>query len=410
MLPGLKRKEVGPMDEVRLLSQDKILQEWWQEVKENFWEHDGKPQVLKLVKELMESTVKEDLELYTGQQYQEQIERYKLYRNGYYRRSLITQFGYINDLRIPRLRKGGFKTRVFRRYRRYENIVEDLIMDIFLAGVSTRRVGAAIAKLLDTKVSHSRVSNITRRLDVKVREYQKKEFIDEYQYLFLDGITLKVRYNTKYHNRKVLVAYGITIFGKRELLSFRQARSESYEEWVAFIDDLYRRGLKGDNLRLIISDGSKGLLAALDMVYPLISRQACWVHKLRNVSKYLPKKYENQCQQQLSCVYNAKSKSEALSQFKEWRKTWVRVCPKAVECVEKDIDNLLNFYDCPRRHWKKIYTTNVIERQFKEVRRRTNVFSCFSNIASCNRIIYAIFAHLNNNWKERPLKDFTQFA
>lgn len=398
------------MDYVKLLPQGKILQEWWSEVKENFWEEDAKPKVLKLVKELMESTLEEDLQLYTQAQRQEQVEKYKLYRNGYYRRTLVTQFGYVNDLSVPRIRSGGFKTRVFQRYHRHERIVEDLILDIFLAGVSTRRVGAAIAKLLDTKVSAGTVSNTTRRLDGKVSQYHKRQFLDEYQYLFFDGITLKVRYNSRYHNRKVLVAYGITVFGKRELIAFRQARSESYEEWAAFVDNLYKRGLKGDNLKLVISDGSKGLHAALDMVYPLTPRQACWVHKLRNVSSYLPKKYKDECLRDLSGVYTAKHRPEAMSNFKEWRKQWSKRCSKAVECVEKDIDNLLNFYNCPRKHWKKIYTTNVIERQFREVRRRTNVFSCFSNIASCDRIIYAIFTYLNNNWKERSLKDFTQFA
>jgi len=398
------------MEYVKLLPQGKILQEWWQEVKENFWQEDAKPKVLQLVKELMESTIEEDLERYTQAQYQAQVDKYKLYRNGHYRRTLVTQFGCVNDLQVPRVRSGGFKTRVFTRYHRFESVVEDLIMDIFLAGVSTRKVGAAVAKLLDTRVSAGTVSNITRRLDAKVKEFRKKELLDEYQYLFLDGITLKIRYNTKYHNRKVLVAYGITVFGKRELIAFRQARAESYEEWTAFVDDLYKRGLKGDYLKLVITDGSKGLHAALDMVYPLTPRQACWVHKLRNVSSYLPARYEGENLQELFGVYNAKSKSEAMNKFKEWRRGWIRRCPKAVECVERDIDNLLNFYDCPKKHWKKIYTTNVIERQFKEVRRRTNVFSCFSNIASCDRIIYAIFTHINNNWKERTLKDFTQFA
>jgi len=398
------------MEYVKLLPQGKILQEWWQEVKENFWQEDAKPKVLKLVKELMESTLEEDLQLYTKAQYQEQVARYRLYRNGYYRRTLVTQFGCVNDLTVPRLRSGGFRTRVFKRYHRFERIVEDLIMDIFLAGVSTRKVGSAIAKLLDTKVSAGTVSNITRRLDSKVKEFQKKELLDEYQYLFFDGINLKVRYNTNYHNRRVLVAYGITLFGKRELIAFRQARAESYEEWVAFVNDLYSRGLKGDNLKLTITDGSKGLHAALDMVYPLTPRQACWVHKLRNVSNCLPKRYEDDCLKELSGVYHAKSKPDALNQFKQWRKAWSRRCPKAVACVEKDIDHLLNYYDCPKKHWKKIYTTNVIERQFKEVRRRTNVFSCFSNIASCDRIMYAIFTHINNTWKDRALKDFTQFA
>ncbi len=398
------------MENVRLLSQDKILQEWWQEVKENFWTDDAKPQVLMLVKELMESTMNEELEIYTQKEYHEQTERYKLYRNGCYQRTLVTQFGSLNDLRVPRLRSSGFRTKVFQRYHRYQDIVEDLIQDIFLAGVSTRRVGAAISKLLDTKVSHGTVSRITRRLDSKVKEYHTRELLDEYQYLFFDGITLKVRYNTKYHNRKVLVAYGVTIFGKRELIAFRQAKEESYDAWLNFIDDLYKRGIKGSNLKLIVTDGSKGLHGALDMVYPLVSRQACWVHKLRRVSNYLPKRYQEECHNEATKIYLANGKQEALVLFKSWRRHWLGRCPKAVQCLEKDIDNLLSFFDLPRKHWVKIRTTNVIERQFKEVRRRTNVFSCFSNIASCDRIIYAIFTHLNNNWKERRLKDFTQFA
>lgn len=398
------------MDNLRLLSQGKILQEWWQEVKENFWQDDAKPQVLKLVKELMESTIFEELEVYTKEQYDKQVERYKLYRNGYYQRGLVTQFGWLPEIKVPRLRGKGFRTKVFKRYHRYQDIVEDLIQDIFLAGISTRKVGAAISKLLDTKVSHGTVSNITRRLDSKVREFRRKELLDEYQYLIFDGITLKVRYNTRYHNRKVLVCYGITVFGKKELIAFRQTRHESYESWLSFFDGLYKRGLKGDNLKLITTDGAKGLHSALDMVYPLIARQACWAHKLRNVASYLPKRYQEECNNEASQIYQAKSKQQALALFKAWRQRWIRLCPKAVKCLERDIDNLLNFFDCLKNHWKKIRTTNAIERSFKEVRRRTNVFSCFSNIASCDRIIYAIFTHLNNNWKERPLKDFTQFA
>lgn len=146
------------------------------------------------------------------------------------------------------------------------------------------------------------------------------------------------------------------------------------------------------------------------MVYPLTKRQACWVHKLRNVSSYLPKRYQEGCHNEAVKIYSAKNKQEALILFKQWRRHWIRFCPNAVKCLEKDIDNLLSFFEFSRKHWIKIRTTNVIERQFKEVRRRTNVFSCFSNIASCDRIIYAIFTHINNTWKDRPLKDFTQFA
>lgn len=396
------------MENVKLLSQQRILHEWWQEVNEFFWQ-DTKKYVLKLVKELMESTVEKDLELYI-EEHKEQKDTEDLYRNGYYTRSLVTQFGLLDNIEVPRLRKSGFSTKVFKRYRRYQDIVEDLIQDIFLAGVSTRRVGEAISKLLDTKVSHAKVSSITRRLDTKVREFHKKEILDEYQYLFLDGITLKIRYNNKYHNRKILVAYGITIFGERHLIAFTQAKGESFDMWEGLVNNLYNRGLKGNNLKLIITDGSKGLHSALGMVYPHVNLQRCWAHKLRNVSNYLKKIHQDECIDDARDVYRAQSKYEALVIFKAWKEKWIKKAPKAVYCIEKDLEELLNVFDCPKKHWKRVRTTNVIERSFREVRRRTRVFTCFSNKESCERIIYAIFTHLNNKWKERPIKNFTQFC
>ncbi len=396
------------MENVRLLSQQQILQEWWQEVNEIFWQ-DTKKHILKLVKELMESTIEKDMEIYI-KHHQEEKDTEDLYRNGYYTRSLVTQFGLVNDIEVPRLRKSGFKTKVFKRYHRYEDIVEDLIQDIFLAGVSTRRVGETISKLLDTKVSHAKVSSITRRLDVKVQEFHKRPILDEYQYLFLDGITLKIRYNNRYRNRKILVAYGITVFGERRLIGFTQAKGESFDMWEALINNLYNRGLKGDNLKLIITDGSKGLHSALGIVYPHISLQRCWAHKLRNVSNYLKKAYQDECVNDARSIYQAQGKHHAIAIFKAWKKKWLKKSPRAVYCLEKDLEELLNVFQCPKNHWKKIRTTNVIERSFREVRRRTRVFTCFTNLKSCERIIYAIFTHLNNQWKERPIKNFTQFC
>jgi transposase-like protein len=398
------------MEAIRELPQSKILQEWWQEVKENFWQDDAKPQVLKLVKELMESTLKEELTLHAGRMPYERSDKDGIYRNGHYSRSLVTQFGIICDIRVPRLREGTFKTKVFRRYKRYQDVIEDLVEGIFLAGVSTRRVGEAVAKLLDTTVSHGTVSHIVKRLDKKVREYRMTPILDEYQYLFLDGITLKIRYNNSYHNRKVLVAYGITLFGERRLIGFIQAQGESSNAWESFINDLYRRGLTGKNLKLIIIDGSKGLRSALRLVYPLIPVQRCWAHKGRNVANYLPKKHQKDCTGELATIYGAKNRQTAIDAFKAWKKKWRKVSERAVSCIENDLEELLSVYSFSERQRKKIRTTNVIERSFREVRRRTRVFSCFSNKESCDRIIYAIFTHLNNKWKDHPIKQFTQFC
>jgi putative transposase len=399
------------MEAVGLLPQSQILQEWWQEVKDNFWQEDAKRSVKELLKELMESTMIKEIAQKTGVGYYKHAKaKREDYRNGYYNRALVTQFGIIQDIKTPRLRKGPFKTKVFRRYKRHQEIVEDLIEDIFLAGVSTRRVGEAISKLLDIKVSHGTVSNITKRLDKKVKEFHNSPILDEYQYLFCDGITLKMRYNGKYHNRKVLTAYGITLFGQRKLLGFVQSQGESQNSWEGLINSLYRRGLKGGNLKLVTIDGSGGLKSALQIVYPHVPIQRCWAHKLRNVSNYLKKLYQEDCINDARRIYRAKSKHLAMAEFKNWKKMWKKKAPKAAHCLEKDLEELLNFFDSPKNHWIRVRTTNVIERCFKEVRRRTRVFSCFSNRQSCERIIYAIFAYLNNKWKDCPIKQFTQFC
>lgn len=392
------------MDNVRLLRQGEILKEWWQEVKEDFWAEDAQRQVRMLLKALMEETLVEDLEL--------QVNRLKEgapYRNGYYERSLVTRFGLIEELTVPRLREGGFPNRVFGRYQRHQDFVEDLIQEIFLGGISTRKVGEILAPLLGTRVSSSTVSRITRRLDHEVETYHRRPLIDEYQYLILDGITLRVRYNGRYHTRRVLAVYGITVFGRRELLDFRQARGESQASWEALLNDLFHRGLEGKHLKLIGMDGSAGLKAACELIYPHAKIQRCWAHKLRNVSSYCRKKYEKDCLKGAKKIYLAENRREALRRFQDWKAAWQRLCPNAVHCLEKDLEDLLAFLDCPQPHRIKVRTTNVIERSFREVRRRTRVFSCFTNLKSSERIIFAIFSYLNEHWKVKPLKQFTQF-
>jgi putative transposase len=384
-----------------------ILKDWQAEVKENFWQQDATPFVRQILKELMEKTMIEELEVVLKTQ---STQGFVSYRNGYYQRNLITQFGNIDAIRVPRLRDTSFHTGVFKRYSRYQNIIEDLVQDIFLAGISTRRVGDALCKLLGTKISSSKVSTITKRLDRKVQVFHQRKILDEFQYLILDGISLKIRYNGKYHNRKVLVAYGMTLFGQRILIDFRQARGESQNAWEVLLNDLYKRGLEGKQLRLIVMDGSAGLKAASDLVYPHAKIQRCWAHKLRNVSSYCKKKYETDCLKDAKKIYLSSNRILALRAFSRWKIKWRSTCANAVRCLERDLEDLLPFLDCPKSHQIKIRTTNAIERSFREVRRRTRVFSCFSNTASSERIIFAIFSHLNNHWKAKPLDDFTQFT
>lgn len=391
------------LENVRLLRQEQILKEWWTEVKENFWETDAKLRVKELLKSIMEQTLIEDLRLQRRQMPD------PVYRNGYYPRTLVTQFGLIEGLQVPRLRHGRIANRIFSRFQRYQTQVEDMVQDVFLAGVSTRRVGEVLEQLLETNISSTKVSRVCQRLDRQVQAYHRRRLIDEYQYLILDAITLKVRYNGKYHKRKILAAYGITLFGKREMIGFRQAKAESREAWEAFLNHLFGRGFEGKHLKLIVMDGSPGLKAACELIYPEAEIQRCWVHKLRNVANYCKAKYEQDCTKQAKKIYLAKDRKEALKRFSHWKQAWQKLCPNAVHCLEKDLDDLLPFLDCPKAHQIRIRTTNVIERTFREARRRIRVFSCFTNIKSSERILFAIFDYLNRRWMAKPLKQFTQF-
>jgi len=391
------------LENVRLLRQSKILKEWRQEVNDNLWNGEAQQEVKKLMKSFLEHTLEQDLEL------QRERATASLYRNGYYPRSLHTQFGLVQDLQVPRLRDATFKTRVFERYQRFQPQVENLIRDTFLRGVSTRKIGGLFETLLDTKISATKVSNVCKKLNAQVRAYHQRPLLDEYQYLILDGISLKIRIHGKYVNRRFLVAYGITMFGKRELIDFKPARGESREAWENFLQNLFLRGFEGQHLKLIAMDGSSGLKAACELIFPRARIQRCWAHKLRNVSNYCKAKYEKDCMSDARKIYLAPHRTEALKRFKVWKTTWKKTCSDAVHCMEKDLEDLLPFLDCPKTHQIKIRTTNVIERAFREVRRRTKVFSCFTNLESTERIIFAIFSYLNDGWKVKPLKQFTQF-
>jgi len=394
----------------------------WQRVMEfvhesqdaNFWVDIKKP-MRSLVKDLLEITLDEEMIEYTQTQRHQRTTQRLDYRNGYYFRSLDTQVGPLQDIKVPRCRAGLFEPRVFEHYQRRQEAVNQAICNTFVMGVSTRNVSDTLKPLLDFSISASGVSRVTKALDSHVHAFHHQALLDEFQFLFLDGITLKVKGAAKTTKKVVLVAYGITVLGQRQLISFRIARSESREAWEAFLNDLYHRGLIGKNLKLIATDGGKGLIAALDIVYPYIKRQHCWFHKLENVVKYLKKVDQSSVISQARGIYNAKSRRQAIKRFFAWKNHWLKKYPDAVQCLEKDIDALLAFLELPlpQEHRdfirKRIRTTNVIERCFREVRRRTRPMSCFNNEDSINRIIFAVFNRLNTRWSDMPLHEFTQF-
>lgn len=385
------------------------LEDLWREVKwqsEDWWEEIEATQ-LRIVKTILESSLEEELVAQLGAGRYKRVESRRGRRNGHYPRSFSTKYGVIKALRVPRARE-SYPSQVLPRYARRQEQVNKMIREMFLSGVSTRRVGEVLATVTGEEVSPQTVSRVLRSLDREVEGFRRRPLADIYQYLFLDGISLKVKGFLKSQRRQVLCAYGIRLDGKREIISFRQAKGESEAQWEAFLNDMYGRGLVGQKLRLVITDGCPGLYQSLDIVYPYVSRQRCWAHKLRNVANKLPKRDRKECTRGAALIYQAENKRQARKAFFEWKTRWQHKYPQAVGCLEKDMDELLSFMDVPQEHRVKVRTTNVIERSFREVRRRIRPMSCFNNTASVDRIVYGLISHLNRQWKEKPLPNFTQ--
>ncbi len=394
----------------RLKPLDKLTPaDLWREVPEaedEFWQEARERQV-RMVKTLLEGALEEEMTVLLGAARFRRTEGRRGQRNGFYERDLATQIGIVTAIRVPRARAAVAEHSVFSRYQRRQAQVNQVIRDIFLAGVSTRRVGASLEALLGEPVSAQTVSRVTRSLDREVARFHQAPIVDDVLYLLLDGVYLRVKGAAGVRRRLVLCAYVITVEGERRLLDFRLAPAESAVHWEAFLNQLRQRGLYGQVLKLIVTDGCAGLHAALDTVYPYVPRQRCWVHKLRNVANSLKRSQQEECLEGARAIYLAETRRDAVRAYWAWAQRWRSEAPKAVASLERDLEPLLSFLACPREHHRKVRTTNAIERCFREVRRRTRPMSCFNNDASCERIIYAVFNHLNRSWKGHPLPQFT---
>jgi len=376
--------------------------------KDATWDGELGFQTRMALKDVLEHALREEALFQLGAERYKHDPRRRDQLNGTYTRTLQTAGGTINDLRVPRSRKGLYDPQVFDRYARRTADVNEAICEMFLRGVSTREVGDILEVLTGSGVSASTVSQVSKALDSHVRAYHTRPLHDGYQYLLLDGVTLKCKAATGVKKVLVLTAYGITLDGRRDLIDFCRAKGESEAEWNRLLHSLYQRGLKGEHLKMITTDGARGLIAALDMVYAHVPRQHCWVHKLRNVSNKLRAKNREICLAQARLIYLAKTRAEAIQRFKQWKADWQEREPKAVACLEADLDDLLTCFDMPEAHRRTVRTTNPIERSFREVRRRTRPMSCFNNPASIERIIFAVLSHLNAKWSKHPIKHFTQ--
>lgn len=328
-------------------------------------------------------------------------------RNGSYPRWLMTELGEI-ALMVPRTRTFSALA-VVRAYARRAAHIDRMILACFVLGLSTRKVAIALLPILGRRLSAGTVSQVAKMLDAAVAAFHRRPLKDIYPVLMLDGVVLARKTGAGALRRPVLVALGLRRGGKKEIIDYRLAVSESQAEWEAFLTDLFRRGLEGDRLEMIGVDGGAGLLAALPVVYPAIPVQRCWAHKMRNVLDKVRKADHAKVKAGLHAVMNAITLPQARAAARRFADRWQEGYPKAVACLRNDLDELLTCFRYKTVEERKaVRTTNAIERRFREVRRRTRPMGVFQDRTSMDRILFAVFTHENSRQGVPTLFSLTQ--
>jgi len=319
------------------------------------------------------------------------------YRSGYYTRTLVTRVGKL-ELRVPQDRDGRFSTELFERYQRSEQALVATLAEMYVQGVSTRKVKAITEELCGHAFSASAISAINKRLDQSLEAFARRPLEEPFPYLILDARYEKVREGGVVMSQAVLIAIGVDWDGRRQILAVEMANRESRSSWKDLLLDLRQRGLHG--VEFVVADDHAGLRSAVREVLPETAFQRCYVHFLRNALDHLPRKADDDCLQELRWLYDRRSVEEAHGDLAAWLAKWGARYPKLVAWVEDNIEETLTFYCLPRQHHKHLKSTNMLERFNEEIRRRTYVVRIFPNSAACRRLIRALAVETHENWLE----------
>jgi len=374
--------------------------------------HVDEAQVRSHLEQVVRSTVEETLnglldaeadELCGASRYERTPERLDT-RAGHYRRQLLTKAGQV-ELRVPRLRSLPFETQIIERYRRRESSIEESLVEMYLAGVSVRRVEDITEALWGERVSPSTVSELNQKIYAQIEAWRNRPLEGEHAYVFLDGIWLKRSWGGEVKNVAVLVAIGVRADGYREILGVVEGMKEDTESWRGFLRHLKQRGLRG--VRLFTSDKSLGLVEALGEFYPEAAWQRCVVHFYRNVFSVVPKGRVKEVAAMLKAIHAqedrqaAREKSQAVVE-----KLITMRLGQAAEIVRVGCDETLSYMAFPREHWSRLRTNNVLERIMREIRRRTRVVGAFPDGRSALMLVAARLRHIaGTKWGTRRYLD-----
>lgn len=313
-------------------------------------------------------------------------------RAGHYQRKLMTKAGEVN-LNIPKLRQQTFETAIIERYRRREASIEESLIEMYLAGVSVRRIEDITETLWGTKVSPGTISNLNKKVYAKIEEWRNRPIIGNHPYVYLDGIVLKRSWGGEVCNVSVLVAIGVNEHGYRKILGVCEGAKEDKAGWSSFLHHLKQRGLAG--VQLFITDACMGLVESLAEYYPDSKWQRCIVHFYRNVFSVVPRKKMPEVAAMLKAIHASEDKQAAIEKAGTvFTKLEEMKLSEAAKKVQDSISETLTYFDFPREHRIRIRTNNALERIMKEIRRRTRVVGAFPDGHSALMLCAARLRHI----------------
>ena len=348
-----------------------------------------------IVSGVIQKLINGEMEEHLSAGYYEHTDDRKGYRNGSYPRTLKTRVGKI-ALQVPRDREGSFQTAIFDRYQRSEKALVLSLMEMYLMGVSTRKVKEITETLCGISFSSSLVSSLAENLDADLEAWRNRPLEGEWPYIFVDALYLKVRYDGKVVSMAAFVVVGVNEEGYRSLLAVDVSHSENEADYGDLFKNLISRGLKG--VQLVISDDHQGMRKAIDSHFPGASWQRCQVHFLRNFLSKLRKKDRSWAMSALKDVFNAPDKEQAEQRLKALVDQLYETDSPLAEWLEENAPETLSAFSFPEAHRKRIRTTNCLERQNEEIRRRTRVIRIFPHRKSCLRLISALCQEKDEEW------------
>lgn len=358
--------------------------------------HSLAPLLESMLNQVLEAQVTEAL---GAKRYERVDEERQGYRNGYRPKTLKTRVGPLT-LQVPQTRTGHFDTDVFKRYQRHEQGFVLGLMEMYVKGVSTRKVSDITEALCGTAFSKSTVSALTKDLDTRLEAWRNRPLSGRYPFIIVDGLVVDIRRDEAIHPHGILIMYGINESGQREPLDLLIADSESEQAWSEAFQRLKARGL--DGVDLVVSDAHKGLIKAIKHQFQGVRWQRCQTHFMRNILGVTPRKYRAEVAEELKLIFTAENHQKAKELAKRFIQAYEGKVAKAIDCFEAGYEQALTVLSFPKPYRKRLRTTNLAERVNEEIRRRQRVIRIFPNEASALRLVGTLLADSYETWFQQP--------